>query len=230
MSDEFSYYDFISNIVPGFFLAWALNNVFDLENLLLGNAAAESLTLIILAYMLGQIIQFLSKYTVELLIKRIFWKGTFYSNIYLMKAAGKCSEKAREKYLNIISKKFNYSKNDLKLLETNRIFEEDKEEKRQKAEQLSYRIYRNIDHYTKDNSLAKKAHLQNNYYGLFRNLSFSSLILIIVYVTSMVFSVIDSSTKNILLSIFFLITFLIFFIRTKQRGELYIKGLYESLS
>ncbi len=229
MSDKFSYYDFISNIVPGFYLAWALNNAFNIQNFLFGNVVTESLTLIILVYILGQIIQFISKFTIEPLIKIIYWKGTFFSNIFMIKEANLCPEIIKKRYLNIISKKFNYKKEDLKILESSKIFEKENKENRKKAEHLSYQIYRNIDHDTKDNNTAQKAHLQNNYYGLFRNLSVSSLILAIIYFAGFIFSFISSTTVNILLGIFFLLALILFFIRTKQRGELYIKGLYESL-
>lgn len=227
MKEKFTYYDFLANIIPGFFLVWALNSISD--KFIFGNVVTESLMFIILAYVLGLIIQYFSKYSIESLVKWLSWKGTFFSNIFLIKDAKKCTELARKRYLDIVKSRFGFNNKDLKILDTKNIFDKKNKIKLKKAEDISYSIYRAVDGYTYDRGIAKKAHAQNNYYSLFRGLSLSFLFIGLLFSVLIYKSIHFQTFHNIIyLSLSFLF-FIIFLIRTKERGELYVRGLFESL-
>lgn len=95
MTNKFSYYDFVANIVPAIFLWWGFNfvpfssKVFDTHTT---GAVEGTIVFIVLVYVLGLAIQHLAKHTIEPLLKKVFWHGTFFSNIYLVKCYGKIKE------------------------------------------------------------------------------------------------------------------------------------------
>lgn len=227
MKEKFTYYDFVANIIPGFFLVWALNSIS--KDLIFGNVVTESLMFIILAYVLGLIIQYFSKYSIEYLVKRISWKGTFFSNIYLIKEANKCSDQTRKRYLNIIKKKYSFSDKELKILDTKNIFDKKNKTKLKKAQEISYSIFRSIDYHTYDKGIAKKAHVQNNHYSLFRGLSFSFLFIGLLFSFLISQSIHFQTFQYIMYTSLSFLFCIIFLIRTKERGESYVKGLFESL-
>ncbi|MFC1686738.1 hypothetical protein ACFL0E_00065 [Nanoarchaeota archaeon] len=227
MEEKFSYYDFLANIIPGSFMVWALNNITD--DLFFGNIVMESLMFIILAYILGLVIQHFSKYVVEIIVKIIFWKGTFFSNIFLIRDAKKCSEHDRKKFLNFIITHFNFSKKEIKVLDTNNIYKKINRDKLKKAEQISHSIYKAVDTYTYDHNIAKKAHLHQNYYGLFRGLSLSFLFIGLFF--TLLISQLDrfQTLSFVSYQIISYMFFIIFLVKTKDRGEKYIRGLFETI-
>ena len=227
MKDKFSYYDFLANIVPGLFLVWALNSIS--QDLIFGNFITETLLFVVLAYILGLAIQFLSKYTIEWLIKVVFWSGSLYSHIFLIKEAKLISDEKRVRYLDLVKDKFDYKDPDLKILDTENIFKEQNKEKLIKAKEVSHGIYQKIDSYTFDKGLAKKAHTQNIYYSLFRGLSLSFFITGLLFTALAILSSQFQTARSIIYPSLSYILFIVFMIRTKERGERYVKGLFESL-
>ncbi|VVB98834.1 Uncharacterised protein [uncultured archaeon] len=230
MQDKFSYYDFIANIIPGILILWGLNFASMTSRLLqkatTNNIATDTLTFIVLAYILGLAIQFLAKNSIEILLKHIFWKDTFFSELYLIKEANLCFESTREKILEYATNKFGYSKKQLNVLNTKNIFAN--KTKLNLAMGLSQQIYRSLDAYTSDNSLAQKAHLQNIKYSMFRGISLAFFVLSIIILLENIVGL-GLAMKYFILPCIFFIGFLLFFIITKQRGELYIKGLFNTI-
>lgn len=227
--DKLTYYDTIANLIPGIVLLGlirfhisiiGLNVDFSfLENVFIG-----SVIFIVFCYVLGHVIQFLSKYSVEIIIKGLFWKGKFFSDIFLIKDFKNCPESEFSKYVQYADDKLGFSKEELNYL-TSKI---DTKEKKNKAAEISRSIYRIIDSRSIDEDKAKKAHIQNSFYSMFRNLSAVFLILLIVGICLINIENISLHTSISLLLIFDFVMFSIFLLRAKERGELYIRGLFWS--
>ena len=235
MMSKFTYYDVISNLLPGLVLIWALPILGPLGSsiipiILTGNTIIDPILLIAICYVIGHVIQFFSKYSIEPLLKKMYWKREFYSDIFLISSFKQCSQIELSRYISCIEKKLGFSKDDLAILfdegvSSDRI-------KKQKAIELSRVIYRTIDAKTADSSIAQKAHLQNAFYALFRNLAGVFLILTILDLVAIIelkMGFIATTSVNIYMFIINLVLIIIFFIRTKQRGELYIRGLFWSI-
>jgi hypothetical protein len=227
MKDKFSYYDFLANIIPGLLLAWILSSTF--QGFLFGNIVTGTFIFLVLAYILGLAIQFFSKYTIEWLIKVFFWSSSLYSSIILIKEAKIISDEKRSRLLGLVKNKFHYNDTDLKVLDTENIFQGQNKNKLKQAKEVSHEIYRKLDSYTFDKGLAQKSHIQNIYYSLFRGLSLAFLIIGLLFTALAIFSQQYQTTRNIIYLAVSYILFIVFLIRTKERGELYVKGLFESL-
>jgi hypothetical protein len=237
MKDKFAYYDYIANIIPGIICLWLLQ-LFEISILDAQNIVAESILYIVVAYVIGLVIQFFAKYIIEFIVKSIYWDNAFYSEICLLKGAKRIPEDLRNTIIVAAKIKFNISEDSIAALNHDFVFgfkgrlkwiNKLYKDKITKAHQISNLIYRNIDAFTKDNNIAIKAHEQNNYYSLFRGLSMVFLGFLGVAITvSIVTKSID--TKSLYIIFGTLVGFVIFLIRTKERGELYIKGLYYSIS
>jgi hypothetical protein len=238
MKDKFNYYDFIANIIPGMFLVWIINSLVG-YNFLFGNVITDSLIFIVLSYILGLMIQFFSKYLIESLVKFIFWKNCFFSEISLIKSSKMLNETLRNQVNNYAVNKLGIKKDSIDLLNKIKVyglfgrikrrFDKNYWNEYKKALSISNLIYRKIDTISKDKNIAQKAQLQNNYYSLFRGLS------MLFILTSFLIGYIMYSYetyRTLELGIYFAISivgFIVFFIRTKERGEHYIKGLFYSI-
>jgi uncharacterized membrane protein YqjE len=119
-----------------------------------------------------------------------------------------------------------FQKEDLSLLLDPEVITDESKEK--KAMQLSGAIYHSVDAKTQDTSAGQKAHVQNTFYSFFRNLSLSFLALAIMNLLAMLLKYLDPRWSTVLLIIFNLTLAAIFFIRAKERGERYVKGLFWS--
>jgi len=226
--DKFTYYDFIADVVPGMIFIGVLNYITPIR--IFGNLIADSVYLIFVSYVFGLIIQFFSKYTVEKLVKFTFWKNSYLSDIFLIKDAHKIGLLERKKYLMSIKKIFKYSDSELKRLDEKNIFNKENRPKLDKAKEVSRSIYRALDCSTLDKNLAQKAHMQNTYYSLFRGLSMTFLFvsLLIAY-----FIIFLPHIDVLIYWVFFglsVIFSIVFLIRIKQKGESYIKGLFDSIT
>lgn len=88
---DFSYYDTLSNLIPGCIFLWGLSFFGPLENgsgllsFLTGNDIVDAVLFLMIAYVVGHVLQFFAKIIVEPLIKQIFWEGYFFSEIVLLK-------------------------------------------------------------------------------------------------------------------------------------------------
>ena len=231
--DKFTYYDTIADLIPGIVSIWALSflgpfNSVNYSILLTNNQIIDAVLFISICFIIGHIIKFLAKYTIEPLIKILFWRGKFFSEIYLLKDLKFCSEIELTKILLFVENNLNFTKKDLKiLLDKNAFYDKGKKEK---ATQLSQTIFRILDARSRNTSKAIKAHTQNVFYGLFRNLSMLSLALVVLNIMAICFKFTQQTTSLKTNTLISGIIAVIFFIRAKQRGELYVRGVFWSLS
>jgi hypothetical protein len=119
--DEFTYHDILSNLLPGLVFLWALSTLGPLSKdtitlLVTGNTIADSILLVALSYVVGHILQFLYKYSVEPLIKEAFWRGQFFSDIFLVRAFKQCSDIELSRFISFAETKLDFSKEDLSIL------------------------------------------------------------------------------------------------------------------
>ncbi|SRR6266404_1560060 len=228
--DKFSYYDTLANLVPGLVLIWALPILGPVaadtaKATLTGSDIADALIVLAVSYVAGHVLQVLSRYSVEPIIKRLFWKGEFFSDIFLVKAFGRCSAVERSHYLNEAKKKLAYT--DASLLPLDDPDAAKKGDKRSAALEVSRAIYRAIDAKTQDASLALKAHTQNTFYSVFRNLS--ALCLLLTILNSLVaLDLMHGVRRSWVVVGLDAVLFVVFLARARQRGEMYVKGLFWS--
>ncbi|MDH4330533.1 MAG: polysaccharide lyase family 7 protein [Candidatus Moranbacteria bacterium] len=228
MQDKFSYYDFIANIIPATFLWWGLTLLPFVDSSRIINAQSEMerlAILVVVVYVLGLAIQFLSKNIIEWFMKRIFWRGRFYSEICWIELYGKIQGGSRSSLLRNIGKIFGYTEEELSVLDVNI----DEPEEIKAATELSQDIYFKADAYTQANGLAIKAHTQSSFYSLFRGLSFVCLVLMIVFGITFFARPEFQEIHNISLFVAFFFLFIFFILRAKERLERYIEGIFYSL-
>ncbi len=229
--DKLTYYDTLANLLPGVVFLWAISVLGPVAGdkvplLLTSNTIIDSILFVALGYVAGHLIQFLSRYSVEPFIKWAFWKGYFFSDIYLVGAFKKCSEVELRRYTAFAEAKLGFSTSDLSVLQDPDALSDDS--KRRKSLEVSRAIYRAVDAKTQDTSLALKAHSQNTFYSLFRNLSAVFLLLGVANLSVLLFKVVSPSYMIFVATIFDMLAALAFMIRARQRGELYVKGLFWS--
>ncbi len=188
----------------------------------------DAVLFISISFIIGHIIKFFSKFTIEPLLKKVFWRCKFFSEIYLIKTLDLCPEVELTHILSFVEKKLKFSKEDLSVLLDKNAFSD--EIKRKKAIQLSQIIYRKLDAESKDISTATKAHTQNVFYGLFRNLSTLFLMLGVLNLIVVCLKFVQPTISLKINTIISGFVALIFFIRAKQRGESYVKGIFWSVS
>jgi len=230
MLSKFTYFDIISNLFPGLFLVWALPILgpFDKSTiplLLTDNMIVDPILLIAICYITGQFLQFISKYSIEPLLKTVYWSGYFFSDIFLILSFRKCPQIELSRYISCAENMLGFSREDLSIL----LDEGIKSDKRklQKAIEISGAIYRIIDTDTRDSSKAENAHLQNTFYSLFRNLTSIFLILIISNLIGAIklYGGVAIPVGTVIVNI---ILMSICFIQSKEKGELYVRGLFWS--
>jgi len=229
--DKLTYYDTLANLLPGVVFLWAISVLGPIPGdkvplLLTSNTIIDSILFVALGYVVGHLIQFISRYSIEPFIKWAFWKGLFFSDIYLVGAFKKCSEVELRRYVSFAETKLGFSADDLSVLQDPNVLSDNT--KKKKSLELSRAIYRTVDAKTQDASLALKAHSQNTFYSLFRNLSAVFLLLGAANLCALLFKTVSPSYIICFATIFNFLAALAFMIRAKQRGELYVKGLFWS--
>ncbi len=229
--DKFSYYDTLSNLIPGLVFLWGLSilgpfPVNGLTLILTGNPIVDPILLLAIAYITGHILQFLSKYFIEILIKWLFWSGYFFSEIFLITEFKKCSEIEMNRYLSFIENGLNIEKEKMNVLSDSGTPSDKK--KMKTAIELSQMVYRIIDAKSLDASKGQKAQLQNIFYSFFRNLAMLFLALGILDIIAIIFQFIDINLKIMGITLFNFILMGIFLYQAKQRGEYYIRSLFWS--
>ena len=229
--DKFSYYDTLSNLIPGLVFLWALSvlgpfSTSALSLILTGNVIVDPILLLAIAYLAGHLLQFLSKFSIEILIKQIFWNGNYFSEIFLIAAFKKCSTIELNRYLSLAENEMKIPKAELDLLRDPRVIDDINRTKI--AASLSHTIYRIIDAKSTDNIKGQKAQLQNIFYSFFRNTSMLFLILGILDVLALILRATNINLTMISIIILNLVLAGVFLYQAKQRGEYYIRGLYWS--
>ena len=231
--DKFSYYDTLSNLIPGLVFLWALSvlgpfSTNGLTLILTGNTIVDPILLLAIAYLIGHLLQFLSKYSIETLIKKLFWDGYYFSEIFLVAAYKKCSEVELNRYLSFAENDMKVPKDKLELLLDPHVTHD--KNKMKIATSLSHTIYRIIDAKSSDTAKGQKAQLQNIFHSFFRNLAMLFLILGILDVFAIVLHTTDMNLKMIALVVLNFVLTGIFLFQAKQRGEYYLKGLFWSIA
>jgi len=164
---------------------------------------------------------------IEPLLKMYYWKGNFFSDIFLIPYFKQCSQIEQSRFISYAETKLGFSKDDLAILFDEGIPSDNK--KLQKAIELSKAIYRAIDAKTSDSSIAQKAHIQNTFYALFRNLSGVFLILTIldlIEVIELRMGFIAETNVNIyMIMVNILLTANLFYTTKQKRGKFYIRGI-----
>ncbi len=171
MKDRLSYYDFLADFVPGtlfivlvYFIAAETQVKVVLPSL---NVLSDSLVFVVLAFVAGHFIQYFSKYTIEQIGKKVFWKGFFFSQWFLVQGSGFCPDFQRDHYVKVAKEDFGFSDSTLAALEVKDIDKADNQAL-DKARNISQAIYRRFDAYASDKNIGGKALIQNTFYGFFR--------------------------------------------------------------
>jgi hypothetical protein len=229
--DNFSYYDTLSDLIPGIIFLWALSvlgpfSTNGLSLILTGNAIVDPILLLAIAYLTGHLLQFLSKYSIEPIIKRLFWNGYFFSEIFLIAVYKKCNETELNRYLTFAENELKIEREEISLLRDPSILSH--EEKRKIASGISNTIYRIIDARSSDTSKGQKAQLQNIFYSFFRNFTMVFMIFGLLDLLSLLLHPMDITLKMVGITLLNFILTSIFLYQAKQRGESYIKGLFWS--
>lgn len=230
--DRLSYYDTLANLIPGSVLLWALLaatplGAGDVSSYMTGNAAVDVLLFVALAYTTGHVLQFLSRCTVEPVIKAAFWHGAFFSDVFLLSSAGVCREPELSRYLRAAQEQLGFSAEDLQPLRAEKTKTDGAERKAALA--ASRAVYRALDAKSLDRGTALKAHTQNAVYGMFRNLSTVFLVLLVITAVNLAVSPPARTAENWGLVALHLGLTTVFLLQARRRGELYVKGLFWSL-
>jgi uncharacterized membrane protein YraQ (UPF0718 family) len=230
--NKLTYYDTLSDLLPGVIFLWALPTIGPVRSgitkgsVLTGNTVIDLIVFVVLSYILGHVLQFLSKYSMEPLLKKIFWKGQFFSDIFLIGAYRLCAKEELLRYVNFAESELGFQKEDLSVLLDPEVITDESKEK--KAMQVCGEIYHLLDAKIQDTSAGQKAHLQSAFYSLFRNLSLSLLVLAVADLVAIPLKYMELTGSTVLLILFNLALAAVFFVLARERGERYVKGLFWS--
>lgn len=183
-----------------------------LERIGLGNVIADALVFIILAFVVGHLVQSISAKFLEGLLKRIYWSGSFVSEQCLIRGNPFFESFKRERYLQIAKDNFGFKAEDLGTLEKGDL-------KDSNAKRISHNVYRVFDAFVKDNQIGEKASVANTYYHFFRGLVVSCVLATVFFLIVW---------EWILVIVFGLASYM-FLRQAKGRGELYIAGTFDSV-
>jgi len=230
MEMQLSYYDLLANVIPGVFVLWAVGNVLPpgiLKEALLGeNLVSDSIVFLVLAFILGQVIQWLAKFTIEPVVKRIFWHRAFPSDLFLIKGAGWCRESERADYLRLAKDKVGIDRREIGRLQSLGLPEMSQEDTKG-AKSTCRTIFRRFESLAADEGIGSKAILQNTFYSLFRGLSLSSALCGLIFLVGYT---LRGELSGLILGIMCLGAAAIFVHRAKERGELYVTGVFNSVA
>ena len=226
--NRFTYFDFIAYIVPGALLLGTIAVILDVDNfpLITKNPAIDTLLFLIISFTVGALFHQLSRYSVEPLVKRLFWHGKFYSDIYLVERYGLCQDPIRTQILNTAKSLCHFDSASLSSLDN---------DTNKKASPspfvVSHQVFRCLDSYTMDHGLAKKSHLANAFYSLYRSMTLVTLILGILFAVSYRWdaSTIGPTSKVVFAASSFVAS-LVFLFRTRNEGQRYVEGVFSSAS
>lgn len=228
--DKLSYFDILAYLIPGVVALWAFSYfLIDIENeasrLLFDSLILDSLIYLCVAFVIGNVIQYLSRLIVEPLIKKVFWFGHFYSEIFLIEKYSMVTKVDLNNFLVVAHNQLGFSKETLQIL--NKVSES---EENLEAYNISQSVYRVADAKTQDDGIAQKAHTQNVYYSLFRNLCFLSLFFFLIALLTFFLTGFNNPNQLIIYTLISIILAIVFFFRSRDKGEEYINGLFWSLS
>ena len=228
MDNKFTYFDFIAYIVPGALLLGILSLVFG-SNAFLSlsdNPAIDTLLFLIMSFAVGAVLHQLGRYLVEPVVKRLFWKGRFYSEIYLVKKYGLCKDPVRSQVLSNAGAFFQFNKTSLDTLESNSLPAGSPD-----PHVVSHQICRRFDYFTLDHDFARKGHTANALYSLYRTMTLAILVVGILFAVSCNWDTptLSPAVKAILVASS-LLGATLFLMRTRNEGQRYVEGVLGAVS
>lgn len=224
--ENFTYYDTLSNVIPGTIFLWGIfffgptADPTGLSVIFTGNPIVDPILFLIIAYFVGHILQFFSKFIIEPLIKKIFWKGHFFSEIFLIHSYNLAGNSLFDKIISYAEIELKIPSEELSVLKN--------PNENERAYSLSNLIYRQTDAKSYDSSKGQKAHLQNIFYSFFRNITMCFVLITLFDAIFMIVGIMSINPRNLFSFIISGFMTLIFLYQTKTRGELYVKGLFWS--
>lgn len=230
--NKLTYYDVLSDLLPGITFLWALSAIgpvrsgITIGSPLTGNILIDLIVFIALTYILGHVLQFLSKYSTEPLLKKLFWKGQLFSDIFLISAYRLCTKEELLRNVSFAERELGFQKEDLSVLLDPEVITDEAKEK--KAMQVCSAIYHSLDGKTQGTSVGQRAYLQSTFYSLFRNLSLSFLVLVVADLVAIPLKYMELTGSTVLLILFNVALAAVFFVLAKERGERFVKGLFWS--
>jgi len=230
--DKLSYFDTLANLIPGIVAIWGISAVFperagELSLLFTRSPILDPIVYLSLAFVAGNIIQFLSRATIEPLLKRLFWHGHLFSEIFLIKSIGSLNEPDRDLFLVAARTKLGFTTANLAHLSQDH---PPGQARPQSVFQLSDSIYRVADAQTHYYGTAVKAHTQNTLYSLYRNLSLMFIIASAISLAQILLPGYEGHHPHWLYPASELTIGIAFLLRARQRGEAYVKGLFWSIA
>jgi len=229
---KLTYSDAFSNLLPGITFLWALPTIgpirrgITIDSTLTGNTIIDLIVFIVLSYMLGHVLRFLAKYSTEPMVKKLFWKGHFLSDIFLISAYRLCAKEELLRYINFAESELGFQKEDLSVLLDPEVITDESKEK--KAMQVSSAIYHSLDAKTRDSSLDQRVQVESTFYSLFLNLSLSFLVLAVADLVAIPLKYMEFTGSTLLLLLFNFALAAVFLALAKERGDRYVKGLFWS--
>jgi len=228
VADRFTYFDFIVDIVPGALVLGTISLLVGRTDFIVitHNAAIDTLIFLTASFTIGAFLHQLSNHSIEPLVKRLFWHNRFYSEIYLVKKYGLCVDPMRSYIKSTAESLFQFDRASLTALDADSTSNDAPD-----PHKVSHQIYRRFDYYTVDNNLAKKGHSANTLYSLYRTMTFTMIVLTILFSVSAPwnFSTIGFTAK-LVLAILCLIASVVFLIRTRSEGQRYVQGVLSAIS
>jgi hypothetical protein len=233
--ETFRFRDLIVDIIPGLFFIWALPllgpfNFDTIPFVVYGNEIVDSILMLGVVFVIGHLIQFFAAGSVQKILQKFCWEGSFFSEIYLVNFYKRCSEKELVKYLD-------FALQQGIITETERFFLMSEKKKINSetindSKKLSQRIYRYLDAKSLDESKAQKAHIKNTFFSFFISMSFIFLAIglfdVFAFILNM-FGLMALSTQYLWIIVFSCgIFFIVFLYQAKKFGEEYVKGLFWS--
>ena len=235
MKDKFSYFDFICYFIPGTLLLWAiisfLKGLGVVQIFSATNTLTDTISFVILAFIVGHLVQAGAKSRLEKNIKERYWNGAFVSEIFLLRGNRLCNEIDREKFIDLATKQLGYAEAELKILENDT----------NEARQMSHSIYRKAYSFINNNKIGERAAIANTYYNFFRGLSEASFYSTIIFIVQFAVVIVEKflleknwyyfRTNGVLPLVLFLIlgcAYIIFRDRARQRGELHVGEVFNS--
>ncbi len=228
--DKLSYFDVLGNLIPGIVAIWGLSVILpdsqqDISAIFARSPIVDPIVYLALAFVAGSLIQFLSRTTLEPVLKRVYWHGRFFSETFLVRAMGHLSEAEHAGFLLSAHVRLGFAKKTLAPLSQ---LATAAHSIPQSSYRLSHWVYRVADAYTQDKGSAVKAHIQNVLYSCHRNLSL--IFIIAAGVTLFQILTPGGAAPHWLLLVAEVTIGIAFLIRARQEGEAYIRGLFWSIS
>lgn len=235
MKDKFTYFDFLAYFIPGAVLLWVYmvvaGSLEALSVLKTENAFTESLAFIVLAFVVGHLVQFRSRQKTQETIKKKYWSSGLVSNQFLVKDNQFCTEFDRQRYIQLLQKHLGLRPEEAQILE---------EPGNDTAKEISHSMYRTCSTLATDKGIGAKATKANEYYNFFRGLSttcaYSSILFMVNFIYVLIRFFMKDSTFSInqTLTLLFLVIFFAyaayaFRLRAKQRGERHVAEVFSSM-